>query len=107
MTLITCAVTVVKKDNARINADLTAVLSDTSSSAASVEIIAASAEGINLNTASAEELCTLYGIGEARAKAIVEYRENNGGFISTEEIMRVKGIGEGIYSKIKEYIYVE
>lgn len=60
--------------------------------------------GININTSTAEELCTLYGIGTVRAQAIIDYRENNGGFVSIEELMQIKGIGEGIYSKIKDYV---
>ena len=44
------------------------------------------------------------GIGETRAKAIIEYREKNGNFNSVEEIKNVKGIGNSIYEKIKPYI---
>ena len=46
----------------------------------------------------------LPGIGESKAKAIVEYREKNGNFNSIEEIKNVKGIGNSIYEKIKPYI---
>ncbi len=61
---------------------------------------------IDLNSASEEELCTLKGIGPAKAKAICEYRENYGGFVCIEEIMEVKGIGAGTFQKIKEDIRV-
>lgn len=61
---------------------------------------------INLNTATAEELMTLSGIGAARADAILKYREEHGAFSSTEEIMNVQGIKEGTYSKIKDEIVV-
>lgn len=59
---------------------------------------------VSINTASKDELMTLNGIGEAKAKLIIEYRESNGGFKSIEEIKNIKGIGDSIYSKIKEYI---
>lgn len=62
---------------------------------------------ININTASKEELMNLPGIGEAKADAIIEYRENNGGFKSTDEIMGISGIKEGVYSKIEKYITVK
>lgn len=62
---------------------------------------------VNLNTASIEQLCTLPGIGESRAKSIIAYREAHGGFGSTEEIMQVEGIKEGAYSKIKDKISIK
>lgn len=62
---------------------------------------------VNLNTASIEQLCTLPGIGESRAKSIIAYREAHGGFDSAEEIMQVEGIKEGAYSKIKDQISIK
>lgn len=59
---------------------------------------------ININTASLEELMMLSGIGEAKAKDIIAYREANGGFNTIEEIQNVSGIGENLYAKIKENI---
>ena len=59
---------------------------------------------ININTASVSELCKLNGIGEKRANDIIEYRENHGGFKKIEDIMKVKGIKQGIFSKIKDEI---
>lgn len=61
---------------------------------------------INLNTAKAEELMALPGIGAAKAQSILSYRDEKGGFSSTEEIMDITGIKEGVYSKIKDYITV-
>ncbi len=61
---------------------------------------------ININTASLEELKTLSGIGEAKAKSIIEYRTKNGNFKSIEDLLNVSGISETIYAKIKENITV-
>ena len=61
---------------------------------------------ININKATAEELTSLSGIGEAKALAIVEYRETNGAFRETADIMKVSGIGEALYNKIKDDIDV-
>ena len=52
--------------------------------------------GVNINTAGLEELMTLPGIGESRARAILDDRETNGPFVYPEDLARVKGIGEGI-----------
>ncbi len=59
---------------------------------------------VNINTADASALTTLNGIGEAKAAAIVAYREEHGSFQSLEEIMEVSGIGEATYAKIKDNI---
>jgi len=61
---------------------------------------------ININTASLSELISLPGIGEKRAQKIIEYRENIGDFKNAEDIKKVKGIGEGIYTKIKDMIEI-
>lgn len=61
---------------------------------------------ININTAGKEELMELKGIGEARAEAIILYRETYGGFGYIEEIMNVSGIKEAAFSKIKDQICV-
>lgn len=62
---------------------------------------------INLNTADAAQLTTLNGIGETPAGAIIAYREANGPFSSIEDIMKVEGIKEGTFEKIKDQIAVE
>ncbi|MFP4457130.1 MAG: helix-hairpin-helix domain-containing protein [Clostridia bacterium] len=61
---------------------------------------------ININIASEEELMTLNGIGEAKAKAIIEYREEVKRFSSKEDILEVSGIGPAIYDKIVSSIRV-
>jgi competence protein ComEA len=63
-------------------------------------------ERINLNTASAEELEKLPEIGPVKAAAIVEYRKTNGKFSSIEDVMKVSGIKEGTFAKIKDHIVV-
>lgn len=61
---------------------------------------------ININTASLEQLMTLSGIGESKAKSIISYREENGNFKAVEDITKVSGIGQALYEKIKDYITV-
>lgn len=61
---------------------------------------------INLNTATAEELKTLPGIGPTMAGRIIEYRNTYGGFYDVEEIKEVRGIGEKTYQKLKDLIVV-
>ena len=61
---------------------------------------------VNLNTADKEELMTLSGIGEARAEAILEYREEKGGFQSVEELKEIDGIKDGIFGKIEDQIMI-
>lgn len=61
---------------------------------------------VNINSASADELATLNGIGKAKAEAIVAYRSTNGNFASIEDLAKVKGIGNKIIEKIKEEITV-
>jgi len=62
---------------------------------------------INLNTATAEQLMTLPGIGEARAADILAYRAKIGQFTDVEELMNVSGIGEARFEKIKDKITVK
>lgn len=61
---------------------------------------------IDINTASAEELCTLPGIGASRAADIIRYREREGAFVTCEDIMKVTGIKTSVYDKIKDRIKV-
>ena len=62
---------------------------------------------VNINTASEEELCTLSGIGESRAKSIIRYRSEHGNFAKIEDIMNVEGIKSGAFAKIRDDITVE
>ena len=65
------------------------------------------ASRVNLNTADAAALESLPGIGPALAQRIIDYRTANGPFQTTAEIQDVRGIGAGIYEKIKDSITVE
>jgi competence protein ComEA len=61
---------------------------------------------VNVNTASAEELQLLPGVGESRARAIVETRKARGGFKSVDELVEVKGIGSSLLEQIRPYLVV-
>lgn len=61
---------------------------------------------VNINTATETELTSLSGIGASKAKVIIEYRTTNGPFKTINDILNVKGIGESIFAKIKDYITV-
>lgn len=62
---------------------------------------------ININTASAEALTALPGIGEVLAQRIVDYRAQHGAFAATADLMDIRGIGDAIFSNIKDYITVD
>jgi len=61
---------------------------------------------ININTALETELTTLSGIGESKAKAIINYRLEHGNFTNITDIMNVSGIGEALFAKIKNFITI-
>lgn len=61
---------------------------------------------ININTAGIEELTTLTGIGDVKAEAIIKYRNEVGKFTTTEDLLKVDGIGEALFEKIKDHITV-
>ena len=61
---------------------------------------------VNINTASQSELDSLPGIGPALAQNIIDYREENGGFKSIEELQNVKGIGDAKYDDIKDNVTI-
>lgn len=73
----------------------------------SADLPSTETDQVNINTADIEELKTLTGIGEAKARNIIEYREMNGSFQTTDEIKNVSGIGDGIFTQIKDAITVK
>lgn len=62
---------------------------------------------ININSADADELDKLRGIGVSLAQRIIDYREKNGAFATTEEIMKVSGISERKFEDIRDFICTE
>lgn len=62
---------------------------------------------VNINTADAAQLCTLPGIGETKAAAILAYREQHGSFASKEDLLNVSGIGESTYHNLESRITVQ
>lgn len=72
-----------------------------------LNVNAADVEKININTASAEELAQLKGIGPSHAAKIVAYREKNGPFKMPEDLMQVSGIGQKTIEANQEFIIVE
>jgi len=64
-------------------------------------------EKININTANKQDLIALPGIGETLAQRIIDYRNTHGPFKSIEEVMKIKGIGQGTFNKIKDKVIVE
>ncbi len=85
----------------------TAIKTETSSQAKEVTTLKENISLININTASAKELQSLEGIGEVKAARIIEYRETYGNFSSIRDILKVSGIGEKTYEKIKDKITVD
>jgi len=73
--------------------------------ALSLPMFAAAAEPVNINSADASTIAaSLNGIGEVKAKAIVEYRVKNGAFKSADELVNVKGVGLKTVEKNRELI---
>lgn len=62
---------------------------------------------VNLNTANAEQLSQLPGIGEARAQAIVGLRKQQGSFKTVEELLAVKGIGDKALTRLRPFLALE
>lgn len=107
----------------RDNPSVTAVVTTTSvkrtrtstknaaSTSAEVSTVATTAVDIplhiNINTATAEELEKLTGIGPHISAEIVAYRESCGGFMNIDEIKNVKGIGDAVFENIRMFIYVD
>ena len=72
-----------------------------------ISLYAGETEKININTASAEELTRLKGIGPSHAAKIVAYREENGPFKTPEDVIKVPGIGQKTFDNNAELILVE
>lgn len=70
-------------------------------------VVYESGEKININTASKRLLMTLEGVGEKMAERIIEYRNENGGFETKEDIMKVSGIGHKMFLSIADQITVK
>lgn len=64
-------------------------------------------ETVNINTGGVSELTTLNGIGEKKAQLIIDYREENGLFMKTEDLMDIPGIGEKTFESLKPYITID
>ena len=62
---------------------------------------------ININSADAEALTSLPGIGAGTAEKIIAYRQKNGAFIVLEDLLKVEGIGKSTLNKIRNYITVK
>ena len=61
---------------------------------------------VDINTAGKDELMTLSGIGEAKADAIIRYRDEHGKFQKIEDLMEVEGIKDGVFQKVKDQIKI-
>lgn len=61
-------------------------------------------ETVDVNTASADELCRIPGIGEVLAQRIIDYRSENGAFLGADELLNISGIGEKSLEKLRPYI---
>ena len=70
------------------------------------EVVNNNSGKVNINSDDVNELTRLSGIGQKKAMDIIEYRKNNGDFTNIEDIKNVKGIGDAIYSKIKDNITI-
>lgn len=94
-----------EKETSAVNITETYAESEDTASVSSESSDAVQNAVVNINTASAEELMSLNGIGEKTAAAIIEYRKDSP-FEKPEDIMNVKGIGEKKYENIKNSICV-
>ena len=62
---------------------------------------------VNINTATIDELTQLNGIGEKKAQLILDYREQNGLFMTKEDLMNISGIGEKTFDSLEPYITID
>ncbi len=98
----------VKEEENKINEDcqlgLNEIKNDACIDTSSEPEMSNNSKVISINSATLEELMQLEGVGEAKAKAIIEYRQKNGLFQKIEDLLNVNGIGESLLAKIKENI---
>jgi competence protein ComEA len=73
---------------------------------AAAAVTATATAPVNLNTATAEQLATIPGVGPKMAERIIDYRQKNGGFKKVEDLMNVSGVGEKSFLKMKPLITV-
>lgn len=72
-----------------------------------INIADISQKPVNINTATANQLMQIKGIGEVLAQRIIDFRTTNGNFKALEELMLIKGIGEATFEKIKPYVSLQ
>ncbi len=92
---------VIEVRNTKLSDEFNNFITDISTEEETVEYL------VNINTDDIFELTQLSGIGQAKALAIIEYRKENGDFVSIEELRNVPGIGDAIFEKIKDRIYIK
>jgi competence protein ComEA len=80
------------------------VFSPLAVSAAEPDTAASTVAPININTADAQQLTALNGVGEAKAEAIIAWREENGPFEKVDQLLEVNGIGEATLSDIRKRV---
>lgn len=97
----------VKQNNVASNNSQTVNSTTTTTAATTVKSETGNKSLININTATKEELTALNGIGDSKAQAIIDYRNENGYFSSIDELMNVSGIGEKTFAKNKDLITVD
>ncbi len=84
-----------------------AAASSASSAPAGADASSQAASGkVNINTAESSELQTLSGVGESKAKKIIDYRQTNGSFKSIEDLANVSGIGEKTVESLRDSICI-
>jgi competence protein ComEA len=85
-------------------ASILALVLGVATAVASAEEVTAMQGTVNVNTASLEELTLLPGIGESRAKALIETRKRLGGFKSVDDLLEVKGIGDASLERLRPHV---